>query len=269
VARTAKSTVDTHWLAIAGADQIESAIWLLEPHERDEVLHSIGGQTKRIAPTGYRRDRKGTAWVRVVEVQREAASQLVYSVEVEHNHTVVTTGGLVAHNCFPKDSRALLKIANDAGYHFDLLSGVITVNDEQFDRVADKIRVAAGGSLDGKVVGVWGLTFKARTDDLRDSPSVSIIRRLLDAGAVVQAFDPTVDAPRTGVPDGITISADAVAATAGADVLAVLTEWDDFRWIDPADVAAVMPGRQVIDGRNLLERVTWQRAGFAHTGIGR
>ena len=172
-------------------------------------------------------------------------------------------------SCFPKDSRALLKIATEAGYRFDLLAGVITVNDEQFDRVTDKIRVGAGGSLQGKVVAVWGLTFKARTDDLRDSPSVSIITRLLDAGAAVQVFDPTVDSPRAGVPAGVAICTDAVAATSGADVLAVLTEWDDFRWIEPADVAAVMRGREIVDGRNLLERAAWVRAGFTHTGIGR
>lgn len=172
-------------------------------------------------------------------------------------------------SCFPKDSRALLKIANEAGYRFDLLAGVIAVNDEQFDRVAGKIRDAAGGSLEGRTIGVWGLTFKARTDDLRDSPSVSIIRRLLAEGARVQAFDPTVAASKPGVPDGVVVCADAYAAAAGADALAVLTEWDDFRWIDPKLVAASMTGRTVVDARNLLERAAWTHAGFTHLGIGR
>lgn len=172
-------------------------------------------------------------------------------------------------SCFGKDSRALLKIAHDAGYQFDLLEGVIAVNNEQFDRVADKIRVAAGGSLRDATVAVWGLTFKARTDDLRDSPSIAIIERLQAAGATVRAFDPTVTAPKQGIPAGITISPDAITAAAGADVLTVLTEWDDFRWIAPADVATVMEGRTVIDGRNLLDRKAWQQAGFTHVGIGR
>ena len=269
VARTAKSTTDTHWLVISGADQIEEAWWLLEPHERADVAAQLAQQSKRIAPTGYRLDRKGTAWVRVVETTRRPTAQTVYSVEVAANHTVVTSGGLVAHNCFPKDSRALLKIANEAGYRFDLLAGVIAVNDEQFDRVADKIRDAAGGDLTGRTVGVWGLTFKARTDDLRDSPSISIIRRLLDAGATVRAFDPTVDGPKFGVPTDVVVCADAYDAAKDADVLAVLTEWDDFRWVDPHVVAANMPGRTVIDGRNLLERAAWTHAGFRHLGIGR
>jgi len=269
IGRTSRSTVDAHWLVLSGADQIESAQWLLEPYERATVMSHVAMQSKRIAPTGYRNDRKGTAWVRVVDVAARHSRQTVYSVEVAHNHTVVTTAGLVAHNCFPKDSRALLNIAREAGYQFDLLAGVIAVNDEQFDRVTDKIRVAAGGSLQGVVVAVWGLTFKARTDDLRDSPSLSIIKRLLAAGATIQAYDPTVAAAKPGIPAEVQVHDSAIGATTGAHVLTVLTEWDDFRWVAAADVAAVMTGRAVVDGRNLLDRTAWQHAGFTHTGIGR
>ncbi|MGD9996108.1 MAG: UDP-glucose/GDP-mannose dehydrogenase family protein [Ilumatobacteraceae bacterium] len=172
-------------------------------------------------------------------------------------------------SCFPKDSHALLRIANQAGYRFDLLAGVIAVNDEQFDRVADKIRVAAGGDLSGATIAVLGLTFKARTDDLRDSPSIAIINRLLQAGATIRAFDPTVTSLRIGIPDSITICGDAYEAADGAGVLAVLTEWDEFRWLDPTQVASRMTRHQVVDARNILDRAEWQRAGFTHQGIGR
>ena len=172
-------------------------------------------------------------------------------------------------SCFPKDSRALLKIAHDAGYHFDLLDGVIAVNEEQFDRVADKIRVAAGGDLSKATIAVWGLTFKARTDDLRDSPSLAIIKRLVAAGATVQAYDPTVDGPKPGLPTDITIADGAYSACKGADVLAVLTEWDEFRWLDIDQVAGAMTGRAVVDARNLLDRNDWRRAAFDYQGIGR
>ena len=172
-------------------------------------------------------------------------------------------------SCFPKDSRALLKIAREAGYHFDLLDGVIAINDEQFERVANKIRVAAGGDLRGATVAVWGLTFKARTDDLRDSPALQIIRRLVAAGATVQAYDPTVDGPKAGLPTDITISDSPYSACSGAHVLAVLTEWDEFRWLDSAKVAEVMTGRAIVDARNLLERNDWRRASFDYQGIGR
>ena len=172
-------------------------------------------------------------------------------------------------SCFPKDSRALIKIAEDADYSFDLLKGVITVNDQQFDRVADKIRLAAGGNLSGKVVAVWGLTFKADTDDLRDSPAIAIIERLMRLGARVQAFDPTVNVVRTGIPNDLVIAASSDEATSRAHVLAVLTEWDEFKWISPSTIAAEMMGKQVVDARNLLDRKDWERAGFTYQGIGR
>ena len=172
-------------------------------------------------------------------------------------------------SCFPKDSRALIKIAEDADYSFDLLKGVITVNDQQLDRVADKIRIAAGGNLSGKVVAVWGLTFKAGTDDLRDSPAIAIIERLMKFGAHVQAFDPTVTDIRTGIPDDLVIASSSIDATLKADVLAVLTEWDDFKWISPTTIATTMNGKQIIDARNLLDRKDWERVGFTYQGIGR
>ena len=172
-------------------------------------------------------------------------------------------------SCFPKDSRALIKIAEEAGYDFELLDGVIAVNDQQFDRVAAKVRRAAGGDLMSKQVAVWGLTFKAETDDLRDSPAVAICRRLLAADARLTVFDPTVDRPRIGVPDGVAIASDPVAACQDADVLVVLTEWDQFKWIDPVAVGAVCKAKVVVDARNLLDRNQWQKAGFIHQGIGR
>ena len=172
-------------------------------------------------------------------------------------------------SCFPKDSRALIKIAEDADYSFDLLKGVITVNDQQLDRVADKIRLAAGGNLPGKVVAVWGLTFKAGTDDLRDSPAIAIIERLMKLGARVQAFDPTVNVVRIGIPNDLVIAASSDEATSRAHVLAVLTEWDEFKWISPSTIAAEMTGKQVVDARNLLDRKDWERAGFTYQGIGR
>ena len=172
-------------------------------------------------------------------------------------------------SCFPKDSRALIKIAEDADYSFDLLKGVITVNDQQIDRVADKIRLAAGGNLSGKIVAVWGLTFKAGTDDLRDSPAIAIIERLMKLGARVQAYDPTVNVIRPGIPSDLVIAASCGEATAQADVLSVLTEWDEFKWVSASETSTHMTGKQIIDARNLLDRKDWERAGFTYQGIGR
>jgi UDPglucose 6-dehydrogenase len=172
-------------------------------------------------------------------------------------------------SCFPKDTRALLRIAQDAGYDFDLLAGAVAANEAQLDHVAAKILGATDRPPSEATIAVWGLTFKARTDDLRDSPSLAVVARLLAAGATVRAYDPTVTAARAPIPAGVTVATDALDACAGADVLAVLTEWDDFRWLDPADVAQAMARRAVVDGRNLLERARWVRAGFDYRGIGR
>jgi len=169
-------------------------------------------------------------------------------------------------SCFPKDSRALVYIAREAGYSFDLLEGVITVNDEQFERTARKILDMAGNPT--PTVAVWGLTFKANTDDRRDSPSIEVIKRMVAAGATVRAFDPTVHADLPEVP-GLTVTADAYAACEGADVLAVLTEWDEFKWLDLDKVAAALNTPRVVDARNLLDRGALLRRGFSYQGIGR
>ena len=126
----------------------------------------------------------------------------------------------MAHNCFPKDSRALVRIAEDAGYKFDLLEGVIAVNLEQFDRVAARAVEMVGGSVAGATLAVWGLTFKARTDDLRDSPSLEVIARLRAAGAHIRAYDPSmpdgeVPASKAAVLDGIEVVADPYDACDG------------------------------------------------------
>lgn len=168
-------------------------------------------------------------------------------------------------SCFPKDTRALAYIAEEAGYDFRLLKGVLAVNEEQFDRVAAKIARLAGGSLEGRKVAVWGLTFKARTDDLRESPSLEIIDRLVAAGARVVGYDPAV----FKAPTGVELASDAYGAVEGADVLAVLTEWDEFRWLDFDKVFELMATPAVLDGRNLLDRAALKRRGFSYDGIGR
>jgi UDPglucose 6-dehydrogenase len=167
-------------------------------------------------------------------------------------------------SCLPKDTRALMSIAEDAGYHFGLLQASIDVNEQQLDRMVAKIAEAAGGSLAGVVVAVWGLTFKARTDDLRDSPALAITERLVGAGATVRAYDPTTD----GLMAGLEMCRDPYAACEGASVLAVLTEWDDFRWLDYAKVASVMATPQVVDARNLLDRASLTRLGFTYRSVG-
>ena len=170
-------------------------------------------------------------------------------------------------SCFPKDTKALIKIAEDRGYDFSLLRGVIEVNEDQFDRVADKIRNAAHGELAGKRIAVLGLAFKAGTDDTRSSPALEVLRRLLAAGAHVAAYDPAVSTLEDELAD-VEICADAYGACEGADVLAVLTEWPEFRSLNWTKVYDVMAHGAVVDARNLLKPEVLKRLGFSYEGIG-
>jgi UDPglucose 6-dehydrogenase len=173
-------------------------------------------------------------------------------------------------SCFPKDSRALVKIAEDHGYDFGLLKGVIAVNEAQFGQVVDRIRKLGGPDLDGITVGVWGLTFKAGTDDRRASPALAVIQRLVDAGARVRAYDPTVPSRPPDLDDlGIDVCSDPYAACGGASVLVVLTEWDEFRWLDFRKVADLMARAAIVDARNLLDPERLRQLGFAYEGMGR
>ncbi|MHB1845941.1 MAG: UDP-glucose dehydrogenase family protein [Deltaproteobacteria bacterium] len=167
-------------------------------------------------------------------------------------------------SCFPKDTHALVRIAEDVGYDFKLLKGAIEANDEQYALVVSKVRRFAGGSLAEKTVALWGLTFKAGTDDVRSSPAVDIAHRIVAEGATVRAFDPTVSSSL----NGIDVYPTALEACAGADVLLVATEWNQFRSEDFEAVGRAMSQRCVVDGRNLLERDMVVRAGFTYEGIG-
>jgi UDPglucose 6-dehydrogenase len=168
-------------------------------------------------------------------------------------------------SCFPKDTAALVHIAQQSGYQFKLLEEVINANKTQFDRIADRI---ADGLTQGDKVAVWGLTFKALTDDLRDSPALEIINRLLERGLRITAFDPTVKASLRDMPE-VEIVDSEILACKEASVLAILTEWENFRWVDPSEVAQRLRVRKVVDARNLLDRSAWKALGFDYRGVGR
>ena len=174
-------------------------------------------------------------------------------------------------SCFPKDTSALIRIAEDHGYDFALLKEVVAANENQFQWVADRVQDAAGGSLEGVVISAWGLTFKAGTDDLRDSPAIAVLKRLRAGGARVRAYDPTLPDPdRWGLNDlDVVVCDDPYLACAGSSALVVLTEWPEFRDLDLAKAAAAMARASVVDTRNMLDPSTARAAGFHYLGMGR
>jgi UDPglucose 6-dehydrogenase len=172
-------------------------------------------------------------------------------------------------SCLPKDTRALLFMAETGGYDFPLLREVIQTNETQLSTVMTKIRGAVGGSLAGQRVAAWGLTFKAGTDDRRDSPAVEIVQRMVADGARVQAYDPTVTGPVPELPDGVDICGDPYAACDGAAAAVVLTEWEELRWLDFAKVRALLSEPSIVDARNLLDPTALRRMGITYVGVGR
>jgi UDPglucose 6-dehydrogenase len=174
-------------------------------------------------------------------------------------------------SCFPKDTSALIRVAEDHGYDFALLKEVVSANERQFDLVADEVWRAAGDPGEAMKVAVWGLTFKAATDDLRESPALAVIRRLRHRGAAVKAFDPTLPDPADGHLNGLSLELcdDPYAACEGAHALVVLTEWPQFRDFDLTKVAATMAHAAIVDTRNMLKPAAARAAGCTYQGMGR
>ena len=172
-------------------------------------------------------------------------------------------------SCLPKDTRALIYIGEQSGYDFSLLRGAIDTNEAQLASITDKVRSAVGGTLADQTVGVWGLTFKARTDDRRDSPALEIVRRLVAEGAHVRAFDPTVHGPIPELPTNVDIHSDAYAVCEGAACAVVLTEWEELRWLNFDKVRDLLDQPHIVDARNLLDPAALRRMGFRYVGVGR
>ncbi len=169
-------------------------------------------------------------------------------------------------SCFPKDSLALKQLASNSGYHFQLLTAVIEVNELQKRRVIAKLERHLG-SLRGRTVALLGLAFKPDTDDMREAPSIVLASRLLAEGADVRAWDPVADGQ--ALPKGVDVVSSVLDAVEGADAAVIVTEWDELRNLAREEVRAAMAKPLIVDGRNLLDPAKVRAAGFAYEGIGR
>jgi UDPglucose 6-dehydrogenase len=269
VGRATKSTKDTHWIRVSGAEQVEQAIQMIPKRDRVGALTSIARQTKRIAPTGYRRRDGASVRVRVATVRPEKWAGPVYSMEVPGAHAIIVRGALALGNCFPKDVQALKQLAGNTGYHFQLLTAVIEVNELQKRRTVGKLQKHLG-PLAGKEVALLGVAFKPHTDDIREATSLVLAGRLQGEGAHVRVYDPVAADRAGGMLGGARICESALEALDGADAAVLVTEWPEFGELDWAnDVKHRMRVPLVVDGRNFLDRDELERAGFTYEGIGR
>ena len=172
-------------------------------------------------------------------------------------------------SCFPKDTLALVRTARDKGSPLKIIETVVAINDERKRKMADKVIKALGGSVAGKTIAVLGLTFKPNTDDMRDSPSLEIVPALQKAGATVRAFDPEGMEEARKLLDGVIYTENVYETLEGADALAVLTEWNEFRALDLDRVKSLLKSPVVVDLRNIYEPAEMIAAGFHYTSIGR
>jgi UDPglucose 6-dehydrogenase len=172
-------------------------------------------------------------------------------------------------SCFPKDTLALLRTAEEAGVAQRIVATVVAVNDARKEAMAERVRDALGGSLDGKRIAVLGLTFKPNTDDMRDAPSLALIAGLERGGASVCAFDPVGREQAEPLLPSVEFAADAYGAAKGADALVLVTEWDEFRALNLARLASSMRGNALVDLRNIYDQADAARAGLVHYGVGR
>ena len=171
-------------------------------------------------------------------------------------------------SCFPKDVKALTHMAESNNFHPQLLRAVMDINEDARRLFVQKVRHLVG-DLGGKRIGVWGLAFKPNTDDMRAAPSIDIVNALLAAGAHVQAFDPVAMDVARRIFNGISFCSNAYEAAAGADVVLLLTEWNEFKQLDMERVRDSMNKPILIDGRNVYEPAEIRALGFTYQGIGR
>ena len=172
-------------------------------------------------------------------------------------------------SCFPKDTQALVKTGQNFGAPLRIVETVVDVNDRRKEKMAAKIIKACGGSVQGKTIAILGLAFKPNTDDMREAPSLVIIDELKKAGATIRAFDPeAMDQAKTML-DGVSFTQNAYECVAGADALAIVTEWDAFRALDLDRVKKAMKSPTVIDLRNIYRPDDMRKRGFSYVSVGR
>jgi UDPglucose 6-dehydrogenase len=171
-------------------------------------------------------------------------------------------------SCFPKDVKALARMAETMGYHPELLDAVMEINLDQRTLVVEKLREVLGG-LRGQVIGLLGLSFKPNTDDVREAPAIDVIENLLQKGADIRAYDPKAMPVLKAQMNAIEYCQDPYAVATGADALLVVTEWDEFRQLDLDRIKGLMRRPVIVDGRNIFDPKAMRDRGFVYRGVGR
>ena len=172
-------------------------------------------------------------------------------------------------SCFPKDVKALIAISKQSGYEFSLLQDVEEINRASMARIASKAKKLLEGSVKNKVVAILGLSFKPDTDDMRDAPSITVIKKLQEEQAIIKVYDPVAMMNARKIIKNVTFCEDAYSAIKNAEILIIMTEWNEFRQIDLVKVKKIMKNPILLDGRNIYEPEKARELGFVYQGVGR
>jgi UDPglucose 6-dehydrogenase len=263
-----KSRRVAYILRVSGYEQIAALKDVFGEKHRARIAGMLAGYRRQIRPHGYTRH-GAYATLRVREVRREDVETMVYSMETTTG-TLIASSGLICHNCFPKDVKALAHMAAETGLHPQLLEAVMSINVDQRHTAIDKLE-AELGELAGKRIAILGLAFKDDTDDMREAASIDIIRWLLDAGAEVRTHDPVAtQTAQLAMPGwAVTYCADPYEAARDCDAAVVVTEWGQYRQLDLTRLREALRRPVLVDGRNLFDPEDATRLGFAYHGVGR
>jgi UDPglucose 6-dehydrogenase len=268
-----KSKQEVFILRVSGYEQIALLKNIFGDKRRTYIESVLAGYQRHIEFNGYQRH-GAFATLTVREVEQEDIETTVYSMETSTG-TLIASSGLISHNCFPKDVRALAHMADEAGLHPQLLHAVMEINHDQRRLVVTKLTNLLG-SLRGCKIGILGLAFKPNTDDMREAPSVDIIRWVTTQGATVRVYDPV--ATETGREalqrehvhmDAVTFCENAYEVAEKVDALVIITDWNEFKSLNMQRIRNSMHRPIVVDGRNIYESTEMERLGFIYRGIGR
>jgi UDPglucose 6-dehydrogenase len=261
-----KSKRPAYVLRVSGYSQLDALKTVFGGKHQARIEALLAGYQRHIAQRGFRRAGPFAA-LTVHAVEYEDVETTVYSLETSTG-TVIAASGLICHNCFPKDVKALAHMANVQGRHPQLLEAVMDINHDQRRLVVAKARELLG-SLQDKVIGLLGLAFKPNTDDMRDAPAIEIAQMLQAEGAHAQGYDPVSMVAAGRLMPGVKLCEDAYETATGADALIICTEWNEFKQLDLGRIRGLMRGPVVVDGRNIYDPAQMERLGFRYRGMGR
>lgn len=267
--QSAKSTAPAHFLRISGIEQIKQLRNFKDKKTQQRIEKNLSQYKKIIQQTGFKRQ-NAIGLVKVKQIiQHKPKKTIVYSLEVETNQNFTTSFGLIVHNCFPKDVKGLISSMKETGSDASLLVAVHEANEAQKRVIFRKIKEVLK-TVEGKKVAIWGLSFKPKTDDIREAPSLVIVDWLLSQGAKVAAFDPEAMEVFKAV-HAIEFGKTPYDVLKDADCLILATEWDEFRNPDWQKIKDLMNTPFIMDGRNIYTSYEsdLKTLGFTYKAIGR